>query len=90
MGIVLFDRKVREIIKPIIIRWLSPCCLFDGYLTESTVYPHFGERAYLTEPKENYPSIPGKPRRSSISLFDGYLTTPVFCPSPVIIKSYKS
>jgi hypothetical protein len=74
MGIVLFDWKTTEVAKKGINSSFSKNCLFDGYLTEPTSYPHFSKTAYLTTGSlvalKTCPNV----LFSGISLFDGYLT----------------
>jgi hypothetical protein len=70
----LFDWKSSSTTKKVLNDSFSINCLFDGYLTEITSYPHFEQMAYLTGGclagcKTNQNAL-----FSSISLFDGYLT----------------
>lgn len=55
-------------------------CLFDGYLTESTSYPHFSRLAYLTTDKKNATGNNQNLLFSGRSLFDRYLTDLNFSP----------
>lgn len=80
MGLILFDYKSCYSFKLIISSSLSVTCLFDGYLTESTSYPHFSRLAYLTTDKKNATEDNQSPLLSGRSLFDGYLTDPNFSP----------
>lgn len=74
MGLVLFDWKTsgttKNIVKPLFIRVF----LFDGYLTETTSYPHLIHLAYLIN------NVTLRLKRSITNLlpttylFDGYLT----------------
>lgn len=48
MGLALFDWKTTGSTKLVVNDSFSMNCLFDGYLTGSTSYPHFARIAYLT------------------------------------------
>lgn len=81
MGIVLIDWKSPTACKKVKDALLARVCLFDGYLTESTSYSHFGFRAYLTEKSTEATKTVIKYLFSGIYIFDGHLTeTPLFNP----------
>lgn len=73
MGIVLFDWKPARATKKVINSLFSTSCLFDGYLTESTSYPHFQQMVYLTEGCSVRLKTHPNALFSSISLFDDCL-----------------
>jgi hypothetical protein len=76
MGIVLFDWKSPTACKKVKNALLTRVCLFDGYLTESTSYPHFQGLVYLIEKGEINPCQYVKAYQQRVCLFDGYLTEP--------------
>lgn len=76
MGIVLFDRKASTTTGKFVTGSFSVASLFDGYLTESTSYPHFQGLVYLIEKGEINPCQYVKAYQQRVCLFDGYLTEP--------------
>lgn len=71
---ILFDWKTASTTKKDVKPLFSTLYLFDGYLTEATSYPHFGQMAYLTRRSVAISKKYPKALFSGISLFNGYLT----------------
>ncbi len=74
MGLALFDWKTSGSTKLIVNASFSMNCLFDGYLTGATSYPHFARMAYLTGNEPGNKKTCSNALFYSTSLFDGYLT----------------
>jgi len=74
MGVVLFDWKSPTACKKVKNALLARVCLFDGYLTESSSYPHFGIDAYLTMKPTTFIKKVLNPLFLRFCLFDCHLT----------------
>jgi hypothetical protein len=74
MGLILFDYTYCSRVKKRIIASLTNICLFDGYLTETTSYPHSGRLIHLTDKRQNLSIISITRLISAFCSFDGYLT----------------
>lgn len=78
MGIVLFDCKSSRTTKNDVNNTFSKSCLFDGYLTEPSNYPHFEQMAYLTGSGLAGLKTYSNALFARLFLFDAYLTELAF------------